>query len=562
MSEASNTSNRSRESSVPRGDLAGFRRNWRPDLLSGFLVFLIALPLCLGIALAGGYPPIAGVFTAIVGGLITPFISNSELTIKGPAAGLIVIALGCITDFGGTGFGDGVWSAADQHAYQLALGVGVAAAVIQILFGTLRGGILGEFFPSSAVHGMLAAIGVIIMAKQIPVALGAEAGGGPLELLARIPDEIANANPVIALIGVLSLAIMFLWPYMPKRHLGKIPAPMVVVLVAVPLSLVFGLNSEAAHTYTFNGHEYEIGSKFLVNVPSNMFSAITLPDFSGLTQSTGWYWVMMFAVIGTLESLLSAKAVDLLDPHKRKTNLDRDNAGVGVGNLVSAFLGGQPMISEIVRSRANIDNGARTRFANLFHGLFLLVFVASVPALISLIPLSALGAMLVYTGFRLAHPREFFHVYKIGKEQLIVFMSTIVAVLATDLLKGIAIGIGIKVVLHLLNGAPLRSLFRPHIEVTERDDDTVVLEVKHSAVFTTWLGLKRRIDQSREKSVVIDLSSAKLVDHTVMEKLHEMQKAFEQGDCSLEISGLDHHRPMSAHPHSARRLVSGVGSQL
>ncbi len=541
----------------PVGDLDGLKRHWQKDLLSGFLVFLIALPLCLGIALACGYPPIAGIFTAIIGGVLAPFISNSELTIKGPAAGLIVIAIGCVNDFGGTGFIDGQWSDADQHAYQIALGVGVAAAAIQIVFGLARGGILGEFFPMSAVHGMLAAIGVIIMAKQIPVALGVSSKGSPLELLAAIPSEITHMNPAIGCIGILSLAIMFLWPLVKQRHLKRVPAPMIVVLSSVPLALYFGLNSPEPHTYVFGGQEYELSNKFLVNVPDNMFTALSAPDFSGLSETRGWYWVMMFAVIGTLESLLSAKAVDLIDPWKRKTNLDRDNTAVGIGNLAAAWVGGLPMISEIVRSRANIDNGARTRFANMFHGLLLLLFVASVPRLISLIPLSALGAMLVYTGFRLAHPKEFIHVYKIGPEQLVVYCATIIGVLATDLLEGIGIGIAVKLAVHLLNGVPFRSFFRPHLEVEAGDDGAVVLRVKHSAVFSSWIALKKRIEKTSEaKEVILDFSDARLVDHTVMEKLDDLKADFSRRDCSLVIRGLDKHKALSSHPHAARKLVA------
>jgi MFS superfamily sulfate permease-like transporter len=325
----------------------------------------------------------------------------------------------------------------------------------------------------------------------------------------------------------------------------------------VPLGMYFGLNSADPHTYTFGGGEYELSDKFLVNVPDNMFAALTLPDFSGLSESRGWYWVMMFAIIGTLESLLSAKAVDLIDPWKRKTNLDRDNVAVGVGNVVAAGVGGLPMISEIVRSRANIDNGARTRFANMFHGVLLLLFVASVPRLISLIPLSALGAMLVYTGFRLAHPKEFIHVYKIGPEQLIVYCCTIFGVLATDLLEGIAIGIGIKVVLHVLNGAPLKSFFKPQLEVEQRSDGSIVLNVKHSAVFSSWIGLKKRIEMTNgAKEVILDFSDAKLVDHTVMEKLDDLKSDFARRDCSLVIRGLEKHKALSPHPHAARKLVA------
>ncbi len=331
---------------IPRGDAAGFVKYLKFDIISGFLVFLIALPLCLGISLACGYPPIAGIFTAIIGSILATFISNSELTIKGPAAGLIVIAIGCIEDFGGDG---------NETAYKAALAVGVAAAVMQIFFGLFRAGILGEFFPISAVHGMLAAIGVIIILKQFPVALGVKAGGEPLEMLKEIPHYIAEANPAIAAIGIVSILIMFLWPLAGKKMalLKKFPSPLVVLLVAVPMGMGFDLLHQ--HSYTLQGHQYQLGDQYLVEMPDRMFGMfdyITTPDFTALAQPRAWKWVMMFFIIGSLESLLSAKAVDLLDPWKRKTNMNRDIVAVGVGNLAAAFVGGLPMISEIVRSKS------------------------------------------------------------------------------------------------------------------------------------------------------------------------------------------------------------------
>jgi MFS superfamily sulfate permease-like transporter len=538
---------------MPRGSLAGFKTYWKKDLLAGFLVFLIALPLCLGIARACGYPSIAGVFTAIIGGVLSAFLSNSELTIKGPAAGLIVIAIGCVQDFGGDGEVGG-FTATDMQAYRIALGIGVAAAVLQILFAAFRSGILGEFFPSSAVHGMLAAIGVIIIAKQFPIAMGLSPEGEPLELLRKIPQEIAHANPEIALISVVSLIILFGLPLMKNRYVRMVPGPMLVILVTVPMGIYFDLSHD--HTYTFLGHEYAVGEKSLVTVPNNMLSAVTLPDFSGLVEPKAWKWVMMFALIGSLESLLSCKAVDVLDPWKRKTNLDRDLLAVGVGNLAAACVGGLPMISEIVRSRANIDNGARTRFANLFHGLFLLVFVASVPAWIHRIPVAALAAMLIYTGFRLAHPREFLHVFRIGKEQLIIYVTTIVAVLATDLLIGIAIGIGVKFLIHLINGVPISSIFRPSLDVEELEENTCLVRARDSAVFSNWIPLRRQIENlglNQNRNIVLDLSQTKLVDHSVMEKLYELEQDFTQAGLRLEIVGLETHRPLSPHPHSARK---------
>ncbi len=520
-------------------------------MLSGFLVFLIALPLCLGIALACGYPAIAGIFTAIIGGMLATFFSNTELTIKGQAAGLIVIAIGCVTEFGFTGGKD---PTLDLQAYRLALGVGVVAGIIQIFLGIFRAGILGEFFPNSAVHGLLAAIGIIIMAKQFPIAMGVSPEGKPLELIANIPQFVMEMNPLVGLIGIMSLLIMFSYLFISNPKLKMIPAPMVVLLVTVPLAMYLNFSQE--QTYVFNGQEYPLGKAFLVAVPENMFHAITFPDFSGLLTTTGWKYVVMFALIGSIESLLSAKAIDGIDPWKRKTDHDRDMLAVGMGNTLSAFVGGLPMISEIVRSKANIDNGARTRFANMFHGMFLLLFVALIPGLINQIPLAALGAMLVFIGYRLASPQEFIHMYHVGREQFIIFVSTIIGVLATDLLIGIAIGICVNMALHLKNGAPMLSLFKPQILVERDEGRAVTVKVKDSAIFSTWIALKKTLDGlASEPHVVLDLSDTFLVDHTTMSKLHEMEKDFQERQSTLEITGLDHHRPLSNHPEAGRKKL-------
>ncbi len=534
---------------IPKGQFSNFPRNWQADMLSGFLVFLIALPLCLGISLACGYPAISGIFTAIIGGLLATFFSNSELTIKGPAAGLIVIAIGCVTEFGFTGGQD---PAADLQAYRLALGVGVVAGIVQIFLGIFRAGIFGEFFPSSAVHGLLAAIGIIIMAKQFPIALGVSPRGEPLELIANIPQFILEMNPLVGLIGIVSLLIMFSYLFISNPRLKIIPAPMLVLLVTVPLAMYLNIGQE--QTYIFNGQEYPLGKDFLVAVPENMFHAITFPDFSGLLTAVGWEYVMMFALIGSIESLLSAKAIDGIDPWKRKTDHDRDMLAVGVGNTVAAFIGGLPMISEIVRSKSNIDNGARTRFANAFHGMFLLLFVALMPGLINQIPLAALGAMLVVTGYRLASPQEFVHMYHVGREQFIIFASTVIGVLATDLLMGIAIGIFVNFVIHLMNGAPPRSLLKSQVSIERDVKDRVTVRVKDSAIFSTWIALKKILDSlANEPRVVLDLSDTLLVDHTTMSKLHDMQTDFQERQSSLEIIGLDQHQPLSEHPEAGRK---------
>lgn len=513
------------------------------DLLSGFLVFLIALPLCLGIAVASGFPPIAGVFTAIIGGLLG-LASNSELTIKGPAAGLIVIVLGAVTELGQ---GD------PALGYKLTLGVGVAAGIIQMIFGLLRAGALGELFPLSAVHGMLAAIGLIIASKQIHVMLGVKpTAKEPLELLAEIPRSLANLNPEVAFIGALSLAILLTLPRI--KALRRVPGPMIVLVLAVSLGAAFGLGHE--HFYSFNGHQYAVGPNLLVNVPQNMFAAITSPDFSGLMTGVGIKYVIMFALVGTLESLLSAKAIDLLDPWQRRSNLDRDILVVGAANTLSSFVGGLPMIAEIVRSSANIQNGARTRMANMFHGLFLLAFVALIPWLINKIPLAALAAMLVSVGIRLASPREFIQAYKIGKEQLVIFVATVVATLATDLLVGVAVGVAAEAAFYLVSGVKPAQLFASNCDVEVVEEGTVRIAPNHPLTFTNWLPVRRRLRSASSdcRHLHIDLSKAAVIDHTVMKKLLEWQRELRRDGKQLTLVGLDQHRSFSPHPEAGRKL--------
>jgi MFS superfamily sulfate permease-like transporter len=260
-------------------------------------------------------------------------------------------------------------------------------------------------------------------------------------------------------------------------------------------------------------------------------------------------------LIGTLESMLTAKASDLIDPYKRKTNLDRDNLAVGVANTLSSLIGATPMISEIVRTKANIDNGARTRFGNFWHGVFLLAFVTLLPTVITMVPMAALTAMLIYTGFRLAHPHEFRHMYEIGPEQLLIFCSTLLGVIGIDLLWGVAIGILVKFVVHALNGCPVNSFFKPLLDVEELDANTYQIEARRSAVFSNWIMLKKRIEAIRhdKKNLVIDLSDTRLVDHTVMARMRELEAEFQQDGLTLSVVGLDEHRPMSSHPLAARK---------
>lgn len=617
---------------IPKSGLAGLIENLRYDVLSGFLVFLIALPLCLAIANASGFPPIAGILTAVVGSIIPPLVSNSELTIKGPAAGMIAIVIGAMLDFGFTG---GANPTKDIEVYKLVLVVGVVSGVIQIVFGVFKAGILGEFFPIAAVHGLLASIGIIIASKQAHILLGVKPHSKePLHLIAEIPHSIANLSPWIAAIGVLCLVIMFGWPLLTKRltFLKPVPAQAIVLAIAIPLGLYLQVGNQPVFYSDWGkaaeakekgkegaeGKEEEktnesivdrianmvrpqgkyksavdshmdalsdevpegldakgrpkkspraaesqkIRKEILVPLPEDPTDAIVFPDFAGfpaLIQKNlagVIQWIVMFALVGTLESMLSAKAIDLLDPWKRKTNLDRDILGVGIANTVSALLGGLPMISEIVRSSANISNGGRTRFANMFHGTFLFVCVLAAGAFLRQIPLAALAAMLIFTGYRLASPNEFLKTYKVGREQLVIFVTTIVAVLATDLLVGIGCGVAMKFLIHFINGMPLGSIFWPTLKVEPRPDNTYLVLVKQSAVFSNWIMFRRKVVQlgiKEHKNVILDMSEAKLVDHTVMEKLHELKEDFETHDLHLEVVGLESHVKFSEHPDSARR---------
>jgi MFS superfamily sulfate permease-like transporter len=523
--------------------------HWKADLTSGFLVFLIALPLCLGIAMASGFPPVAGILTAIVGGIIGSLLGSARLTIKGPAAGLIVIVIGAVTELA---------DPSDPAAgYQRALAVGVVAAVLQVGLALARAGSLGDAFPPSVVHGMLAAIGVIIISKQAHTVMGVKPEGKePFQLLAEIPHSFAKMNPEIFVIGVISLIVLFGLPKLPFRFIKKVPAPMVVVLVAITLEHLFDL--EHQHSYSWHGHNYAIGPTYLVTLPGQLLQAIALPDFSHVLSGTSIKYIVMFLLVGSTESLLSAKAVDHLDPQHRHQDLNRDLLATGIANTIAAAIGGLPMISEIVRSSANIAAGAKTRMSNLFHGVFLLLFVALLPGLLHQIPLAALGAMLIYTGLRLASPREFVKTFRIGADQLGVFLTTLFVTLATDLLLGVACGVMLEVVLQLSRGAVLAGLFRSHAEHLDHEGARIV-KISSVVMFTNYIGLKRRIlDIAGEaESVVLDLEDTKLIDHTALEKLHQLVAEWERLGRTLVIRGLHDHKQASPHELSSRWKPSG-----
>lgn len=519
--------------------LQDLKDNWKTDALSGFLVFLLALPLSLGIAKASDFPPIFGLITAMFGGVVVSFIMGSPLTIKGPAAGLIVIVAGAVAELG---HGDNVLG------WHLALGAIVVAGALQVLMGYLRLGKYTDLFPLSAVHGMLAAIGIIIMSKQFHILAGQSPTGSdgkalsePLDLMIALKDTIVHFfdHKEVSMIGLVSLGIVFLWPMLPFKALKKIPSALIVILVSIVMVQVLNVHN----TETF---------KPLLSFDKSLLDILQVNEsFEGFNQfGTFIKFVIMFALVGTLESLLTVKAIDLIDPEKRKSNYNKDLVAVGLGNMLAGFFGGLPMISEVARSSANVNNGAKSKWANFFHGAFILLFLIVDVSFSDMIPLSALAALLIGVGWKLAHPREFGSTLKIGADQLIVFVTTIIMTLATDLLVGIAAGMLMKMILHVLRGVSIGQLFRLKISSSDH-----VIKVNSPVVFTNFLKLVNEIDQKDfTQEIHIDFTHCRFIDHTAVETLHLKDIDFKNAGGHLNLIGLNEFRPVrnSKHHASAR----------
>ena len=528
-------------SELYKNGFSSLRKYWKDDLTSGFVVSLIALPLCLGIAVASGVPPMSGLIAAIVGGLFMSRVTGSFVTISGPAAGLIVVNLGAVESLG----------QGDMLAgYKFALAAFLVAGIIQMILGFLKVGKFGDFFPSAAVHGMLAAIGVIIIVKQLFVALDYTPdpgkGHGILGSIIQIPDAFINMNPEIAIIALISIFILIIHPQITFKPIKMIPAPMWVIICSIPFSHIFDLFHE--HDYNLIGQVYHLGPKNLVNLPDKVIQGIVLPDFGMTFTGTFWMAVLSISLVASLESLLSAQAVDTLDPYHRKSNLNRDVSAMGAGSALSGLVGGLPMISEIVRSSANIGNGGKTQWANFFHGGFLLLFLLLGKPIIEQIPLAALAAMLIHVGFRLASPSEFKHVYQIGKEQLLIFLTTLLTVLATDLIIGVLAGILMQVIIHLYYGAPLKFLFKSRFDYTRNQDEDVIY-LQHSAIFSNYISLKSEIERRREQGrLVVDFTHVNLIDHTFRTHLQELIKEWASEGKKLILANAEHLIPVSDHP--------------
>ncbi|MEY3689411.1 MAG: hypothetical protein RIT37_973 [Bacteroidota bacterium] len=509
------------------------------ELSSGFIVSLLALPLSLGIASASDFPnPLYGILTAIIGGIIVGVFSGARLTIKGPAAGLIVICAGSIAAFGGGEIG-----------WQMTLGAIFIAALFQIIFGVLKLGKLSDFFPLAAVHGMLSAIGLIVISKQIHILLGVNplnAEGKPMiepfELIESLPRTFAliQQHMNIVIVGVISLAIALFIPMIRISWLRKIPTPIIVLAIAIPLGLALHLDQQQGALLTFNKPFMDIVRFHL--------------SFAGLQQPILFFeYVLLFSLIGSLESLLTAKAIDMVDPMKMKSDYNRDLIAVGGGNLLSSLFGGLPMIAEVARSTNNVNNGAKTKWANVFHGLFLLVFMLAMVPILQLIPKASLSAILIVVGIKLAHPKEFIHMYRIGKEQLIIFLVTIICTLAIDLLVGIGAGILTKFLINAYYAKSLIKNFGLDVEVNDDIENMTILHINKAAVFTNIISLKKLIQSLHDtKHVVLECSNTVFIDHTAMSSLFQIKEDFEAEGRILEFRGLEVLTPHSDHPLSAR----------
>lgn len=526
-----------------------FAKTLPQNIFSGFVVSLIALPLCLGLALASEAPPIAGVISAICGGMVVALFGGSSLTITGPGNGLVIVLLGAITVLGE---GDPL------QGYYFTLAAIIFSGVLLFLFGLFRLGALSEFFPASALQGMLAAIGIGILAKQFHVMLGiTSVSGSTLAQLSAFPESVQQLSTLTAeqllapVIGVASFVFLFLYARIRNPLFHLIPAPMWVVVATIALSYYYELILQQPQP---------LDPALLIQLPSDLIQSLPSPNFSKITQLDFWGVVLSITLIASIESLLSIKAVDKLDPLKRRSNNNKDLRALGLASIVSGFLGGLNVVTVIARSSVNVNNGGTNRSANFFHAFFLVLFVLLFGPQIQRIPLPALAAILVYTGYKLATPENLLRIYRIGKEQALIFAVTLGVTLYTNLISGIGAGILATFLVHLFltKGLGLfsRNLLKPNVLMyQEQESKTYFVSVKHFCTFLNFYRLKAKLDEiPQNEHAIVDFSLSDFVDHTVMEGLNDYRDSFSRKDGNFEIIGLDVHESVAAHPFSVRRF--------
>ncbi|MDA0773939.1 MAG: SulP family inorganic anion transporter [Bacteroidetes bacterium] len=525
------------------------------NIFSGFVVSLIALPLGLGLAIASEAPPIAGIIAAIAGGVIVSLFGGSHLTIAGPGNGLVIVLFGAITTLGGGDYYQG---------YLFTLAAIIISGVLLFLFGVLRLGGLSEFFPASALQGMLAAIGLGILAKQFHVMLGfVDIKGSTLMQLLAFPSSVLRLFSSVpdgtlwaCAVGVLSLVFLFLYARIRNPLFHLIPAPMWVVIGAISLSYYFEYVANAP---------YPIANELLIQLPDSLVTNLPRPDFGLLLTKEFIAVVLSITLIASIESLLSIKAVDKLDAEKRRSNVNKDLRALGLATVVSGFLGGLNVVTVIARSSVNANNGGTNRSANFFHAFFLVLFVVLFAPQIQRIPLPALAAILVYTGYRLAAPENLLRISKIGFEQALIFMVTLVVTLISSLISGIAMGLLTTFLVHLVLNKSIvlfsRNWLKPNVLMfQEPETQNYYVSVKNFSSFLNFFKLKAKLDQIPEtEHAIVDFSLCDFVDHTVMEGLNDYRRSFARKGGELEIIGLDIHSSTTQHPFALRKIEPTKG---
>ena len=496
----------------------GFLDSLRADFPSGLVVFLVALPLCLGIALASGAPPLSGIIAGVIGGIVVGSLSNSNISVSGPAAGLTAIVLTAIGTFG---------------SFQLFLLSVFLAGAMQLVLGFIKAGSISNYFPSNVIEGMLGGIGVIIILNQIEHAVGYDKdyegdetlfhldGGNPFS---DVPEILSRIQPGALVIALISLIILICWDKIGVlKRLKLVPGALVAVITGIVLNEVF----------TRTGSVLKLEASHLVTLPvpqslAELKGIIVTPDFSGFANPQVWIIAATITVVAPIETLLCIEASDRMDVQKRYTDTSRELKAQGVGNMLSALIGGLPMTSVVVRSSANANAGAKTKKSAIIHGILLLICVLAIPAILNRIPLATLAAVLLMVGYKLASPAKLMHFWHKGKYQFIPFIATLVAVVATDLLKGVALGMVISVIF-ILRGNLKRAYNFKKEEYNE--GDIIHIALAQEVSFLNKAAIKSTLNDIPEGSeVIIDASDTVYIAHDVLDLIQEFRdvKALEQ----------------------------------
>lgn len=507
---------------------SGFLSNLKNDLPASVVVFLVAVPLCLGIALASGAPLFSGIIAGIVGGIVVALLSGSPLGVSGPAAGLAVIVLSAINELG---------------SFQVFLLAVVIAGIIQIILGFMKAGVIGYYFPSSVIKGMLSAIGIIIFLKQIPHAFGYDADPqGDLAFMqvdgqntfSELLNMINFISPGALIISAFSLGVLILWeqPFMKSKAIFKIiQGPLIVVLAGIGLNLFFRQYGNLS-----------LGAEQIVSIPvaeslGGFLNLFTMPDFSQWNNPSVYVIALTIAVVASLETLLCVEATDKLDPERRVTPTNRELFAQGVGNMFSGLIGGLPVTQVIVRSSANIQSGGKSKASAFFHGILLLVCAMAIPGILNLIPLASLAAILLVVGYKLAKPSLFIEMYKKGRIQFINFSVTIVGIVFTDLLIGIGLGLLVSVFHILWNNYKLPYHFDPN---AHEKGKAVKIELAEDVSFLNKASIQRALSLLPEKSsVIIDAIRTRTIHPDVLEIFEDFKQHAAVEDIHVEINGLD-----------------------